>query len=63
MLPDPPHLFARRAARLDALAAEHPMADWLRFMATLARAQHAAVPRQRPSPVLDDALARARAAG
>jgi FdhE protein len=63
ILPDPPHLFARRATRLDALAEGHPMADWLRFMATLARAQHAAVPLQRPSPVPDDALAQARAAG
>jgi FdhE protein len=43
ILPDPAAMFARRADRLDALAKGHPMADWLRFMALLARAQHAAV--------------------
>ena len=43
ILPDPATLFARRADRLDALAVDHPMGDWLRFMAQLARAQHAAV--------------------
>lgn len=43
ILPDPATLFPRRAARLEALAADHPMADWLRFMARLARAQHAAI--------------------
>ncbi len=42
ILPDPAVLFLRRAERLDALATEHPMADWLRFMARLARAQHVA---------------------
>jgi FdhE protein len=41
MLPDPAALFARRATRLDHLAQGHPMADWLQFMATLARAQQA----------------------
>ena len=39
-LPDPATIFARRAARLDALSAGHQMAEWLRFMARLARAQH-----------------------
>jgi FdhE protein len=39
-LPDPATVFSRRAARLDALAPRHKMADWLRFMARLARAQH-----------------------
>jgi FdhE protein len=43
ILPDPATLFERRAERLDSLAADHPMADWLRFMAQLARVQHAAV--------------------
>ncbi|MEJ0020527.1 MAG: formate dehydrogenase accessory protein FdhE [Acetobacteraceae bacterium] len=43
ILPDPHTLFERRAARLDSLAAGHPMGDWLRFMARLARAQRAAV--------------------
>lgn len=40
MLPEPGVRFARTAARLDALSANHPMAEWLRFMAQLATAQH-----------------------
>jgi len=43
ILPQPGILFARRAERLEGLVADHPMADWLRFMARLARAQHEAV--------------------
>jgi len=43
VLPDPASLFVRRADRLDSLADGHPMADWLRFLVRLARAQHAAV--------------------
>jgi FdhE protein len=43
ILPDPATLFPRRAERLEVLAEGHPMADWLRFMARLARAQHAAL--------------------
>jgi FdhE protein len=43
ILPDPARRFAATAARLETLADDHPMADWLRFMAGLARAQHAAV--------------------
>ena len=42
ILPDPAMRFANTAARLEALSAGHPMEDWLRFMARLARAQHAA---------------------
>jgi FdhE protein len=42
ILPDPATRFAHTAARLDALAAGHPMAEWLRFMAQLAQAQHVA---------------------
>jgi FdhE protein len=41
-LPDPATRFARSAARLEALSAGHPMMEWLRFMAQLAQAQHAA---------------------
>jgi FdhE protein len=41
ILPDPSTRFARTAARLNALSAGHPMAEWLRFMARLAEAQHA----------------------
>jgi len=56
ILPDPATLFLRRADRLESLAAGHPMADWLRFMARLARAQHAAVvalPAADPVPVTE----------
>jgi FdhE protein len=42
ILPDPTTRFARSAARLAALSAGHPMAEWLRFMAQLGRAQHMA---------------------
>ncbi|GEP57599.1 formate dehydrogenase accessory protein FdhE [Reyranella soli] len=41
ILPDPATRFSRTATRLAALAAGHPMAEWLDFMASLARAQHA----------------------
>jgi FdhE protein len=42
ILPDPMTRFARSAARLEALSAGHPMTEWLRFVARLAQAQHAA---------------------
>lgn len=41
ILPTPATRFIRGAERLEALATGHPMRDWLRFMAQLARAQHA----------------------
>jgi FdhE protein len=51
ILPNAPILFARRAARLDALADGHPMAGWLRFVACLARAQAAiSLPWAAPIP-------------
>jgi len=40
ILPDPATRFARTATRLEDLSAGHPMMEWLRFMAQLARAQH-----------------------
>ena len=43
VLPDPATRFAATSARLRALSNGHPMADWLRFMAGLAQAQHDAV--------------------
>jgi FdhE protein len=49
ILPNPSVLFARRADRLERLAQDHPMADWLGFMARLSRAQHAAT-SQAPAP-------------
>jgi FdhE protein len=48
ILPDPATRFARSAARLEVLAAGHPMMGWLRFMARLARAQHVAATRLGP---------------
>jgi FdhE protein len=42
LLPDPRTRFVVTASRLDGLAQNHPMAEWLRFMAALSRAQHAA---------------------
>jgi FdhE protein len=42
ILPDPASLFLRRADRLDVLAADHAMANFLRFLAHIVRAQHAA---------------------
>jgi len=44
-LPDLTALFERRAARLEALSRGHPMADYLRFVGALARAQAAVVHR------------------
>ena len=50
ILPDPATRFARSADRLEALAAGHPMTEWLAFMARLARAQHAVATTLRPFP-------------
>ena len=50
VLPDPPALFTRRAARLETLADGHPMADWLRFIAEVAHTQAAII----PAPVTPD---------
>lgn len=56
-------VFADRAARFAQLAAGHPMADYLRLMAQLAEAQHAALDRRAAEPVPVDALAHAREHG
>jgi FdhE protein len=48
ILPDPGRRFSDTAARLEALAAGHPMEDWLRFMSKLARAQYHAVSEGAP---------------
>ncbi len=58
ILPDPTARFAATAARLQALADNHPMAGWLRFMAGLAQAQHDAVASLRALPVPDPAVVR-----
>ncbi len=56
ILPDPAARFAATAARLQALSDGHPMADWLRFMAVLAQAQHDAVAALSPLPGPDAAV-------
>jgi FdhE protein len=48
ILPDPASRFARSAVRLEALMAGHPMAEWLAYMARLARAQHVVATTLRP---------------
>jgi FdhE protein len=53
ILPDPATLFVRRAGRLESLAVDHPMADWLRFMAGVARAQHEAAVTTPPVDAVD----------
>ena len=63
ILPDPGTLFARRAARLDALAEGHPMAAWLRFLAHLVRAQaDVAASRSTAAAIPAEEVARAVAA-
>jgi FdhE protein len=58
--PDAGSVFAARAARFEQLAAGHALADWLKFLATLTRAQHAAL-QALPALSLPDAAALARA--
>jgi FdhE protein len=63
ILPDPATRFARSASRLEALSIGHPMSEWLRFMALLARAQHVVATSLRPFPSLGQvAVVRAVAA-
>jgi FdhE protein len=57
ILPDPATRFARTAARLDSLSGGHPMEEWLRFMARLAAAQHAAADAMAPIAGLDQEAA------
>jgi FdhE protein len=60
--PDPAVRFSATAARLDALAPGHAMADWLGFMARLSWAQHeAALTSAPPPPLAATDLARANA--
>jgi FdhE protein len=51
LLPDAASRFAATARRLDKAAIGHPMAEWLRFMAHLAKAQHEAASALPPSAV------------
>jgi len=43
LLPVPGQLFADRARRFEALATDHRLADWLRFLGRLTQAQHDAL--------------------
>ena len=64
ILPDPTTRFARTVARLEALSTGHPMAEWLRFMAELSRAQHvAATALACPAGMEEAAMEQAVAAG
>lgn len=58
ILPDPAARFAASATRLEALSDGHAMADWLRFMAGLAQAQHDAVAALRSLDGPDGGLVR-----
>ncbi len=58
ILPDPAKRFAKTAERLAALAEDHPMADWLRFMARVSDAQSDAAARLGPVPAPDLASVR-----
>jgi FdhE protein len=53
LMPDPAKRFAATAARLDHLAAGHPMEPWLRFVARLSRAQHAVATTLAPAAALN----------
>jgi FdhE protein len=64
VLPDPTRRFAATADRLEMLSAGHPMADWLRFMAKLSRAQHvAATSAPAPQALAQPVVAQAVTAG
>jgi FdhE protein len=64
VLPDPAKRFAATADRLETLTSGHPMADWLHFMARLARAQHiAATGTPVPEPLEPSVVEQAVAAG
>ncbi|WP_243040074.1 formate dehydrogenase accessory protein FdhE [Dyella sedimenti] len=54
--PDPATRFAATAQRLERLAAGHPLEAWLRFMAELARAQHAVATALAPAATPDPAI-------
>lgn len=63
ILPNPTARFADAAYRLKALAAGHPTAEWLMFMATLSEAQHTAATTLAPLPAIDRSLVDRSVAG
>lgn len=60
-LPDRATAFARRAARLDRLAADNPLSGYLHLMAEVARVQQALLDALAPPVIADDDFARAAA--
>lgn len=60
LAPDGATVFAARAQRFEALAEDHALGDWLRFLGALSRAQHDAL-QAFPAVPLPDAAALARA--
>jgi FdhE protein len=63
VLPAGAQRYAERAGRFEALASGHPMADYLRAMAQIARAQDAALPARAAAPVAEALLASSRQYG
>lgn len=55
-LPNPATRFSDSASRLRTLSVDHPMAEWLRFMADLSNAQHIAATTLAPMPPIDRSL-------
>ena len=60
-LPDARHAFAERERRLRSLAAGHPMAEYLQFIAEVASAQHQGLAEPMPVGVPDAAAMRSAA--
>jgi len=56
LIADPARRFAATALRLEQLATGHPLEPWLRFMAALAQAQHAAATTVAPAIALSAAV-------
>ncbi len=63
ILPNPATRFRRTADRLDALAAGHPMGEWLAFLSQLSLAQHAAAGSFAPAGANAADIAKADGAG
>ncbi|MCX8114576.1 MAG: formate dehydrogenase accessory protein FdhE [Burkholderiaceae bacterium] len=63
VLPTNAQRFAERADRFEALANGHPMADYLRAMAQIARAQQVALQARAATPIAEPLLASSRQYG
>ncbi|WP_045835598.1 formate dehydrogenase accessory protein FdhE [Hyphomicrobium sp. 99] len=53
ILPNPTKRFSDTASRLRTLATDHPMSEWLLFMAAVSKAQHEASTTFPPLPAID----------